>query len=62
MVCVPGPDTRGRAAAPADAFAFGGERDASARAVENAAVLWSAPWRAFWAVAFEAMDPANYRR
>jgi hypothetical protein len=62
MVCMPGPDPRRRASAPGDAFAFSGGRDAAERTFENAAVLWSTPWRAFWAVAFETMDPANYRR
>jgi len=30
--------------------------------MENVAVMWAAPWRAYWAFAFEAMDPQNYRR
>ena len=43
-----------------EAFAFSG--DAAARQWENIALLWAAPWRAWWAIAFETLDPENYRR
>lgn len=51
-----------RNAGPASAFDFSASPDAASRMIENAAVMWTAPWRAYWAFAFEAMDPQNYRR
>lgn len=54
MVCMPGPVEK------SDMFAFSGE--SGARQWENLALLWSAPWKAWWAVAFEALEPRNYRR
>jgi hypothetical protein len=44
-----------------DAFAFSPSNDAFGRTVENTTVMLSAPWRAYWAFAFEAMDIRNYR-
>lgn len=51
-----------RNAGLASAFDFSASPDAASRMIENAAVIWTAPWRAYWALAFEAMDPQNYRR
>ncbi len=59
MMCAP---KLSRAAGPASAFDFSASPDASSRMMENVAVMWIAPWRAYWALAAEAMDPANYRR
>jgi hypothetical protein len=39
---------------------FSEAQDAQRRAFENMAALWIAPWRAYWAVASEALDPANH--
>lgn len=57
MICSP------RMAAPnaADAFGLFGSDDMMQRTIENVAALWIAPWQAYWALAFEAMDAANYR-
>jgi hypothetical protein len=57
MICKPDVRRSG-----ADAFAFSGDMDAAARVWENAAAMWAAPWRAYWAVTLEALDPDNYRR
>jgi hypothetical protein len=46
----------------ADMFAFAGGAGEAARIWEAAATMWAAPWRAYWAVALEALDPANYGR
>ena len=58
MVCTPRPF--GASASAADAFAFSGAQDAASRTFENVALLWAAPWRAYWAFAFEALNPENY--
>jgi hypothetical protein len=60
MACLPGP--RVGDSARADVFAFSGEGGDAARQWETLAQLWSAPWKAWWALAFEAMNPENYRR
>lgn len=59
MICAP---KMKRAAGQASAFDFSDSPDVTSRMMENAAVMWTAPWRAYWAFAFEAMDPHNYRR
>ena len=59
MACMPGP--RARDAAQSDVFAFSGGED-SGRQWETLAQLWAAPWKAWWALALEAMNPENYRR
>ena len=41
-------------------FAFSG--DAAAKQWENLALLWTAPWKAWWAVALETLEPGNYGR
>ncbi len=61
MPCVPAPLTRMTRKTDADAFAFSPTQDAMGRTIENATVMMSAPWRAYWAFAFEAMDIRNYR-
>lgn len=58
MVCHP---NRTRASGSLSAFDFSDSPDATSRMIENVAVMWAAPWRAYWAFAFEAMDPQNYR-
>jgi hypothetical protein len=50
------------AAKSGDAFAFSPARDTLGRTVSNTTTLMTAPWMAFWALAFEAMNPENYRR
>ena len=52
----------GQRNANADVFAFSGDLDATARVWENATAIWAAPWRAYWAVTLEALDPSNYGR
>lgn len=59
MICAP---TRTARSGAAGAFDFAGSPNPASRMMENAAILWTAPWRAYWTLAFEAMDPANYRR
>jgi len=59
MVCHPHST---RASGSGSAFDFSASPDATSRMMENVAVMWAAPWRAYWAFAFEAMDPQNYRR
>ncbi|PKP63336.1 MAG: hypothetical protein CVT86_05490 [Alphaproteobacteria bacterium HGW-Alphaproteobacteria-8] len=59
MICAPHAKT---SAVPASAFDFSESPDATSRMMSNAAVMWAAPWRAYWALAFEALDPQNYRR
>ncbi len=54
-VCAPASAT----VRPASAFSFS-ESGVDARAFENAIALWSAPWRAYWAFTFEALDARNY--
>jgi hypothetical protein len=57
MACNPGSGAGG-----SDIFAFSGQADAAARVWDTATTMWVAPWRAYWAVALEALDPDNYRR
>ena len=57
MVCSPRPMG---APLAADAFAFSDAQDAVSRTLENVALLWVAPWRAYWAVAFETLNLENY--
>jgi hypothetical protein len=44
-----------------EAFAFAPSQDASSRTFDNVALMWTAPWRAYWAFTFETMNPDNYR-
>ena len=60
MVCMPRP-FGASVSAGHDAFAFAPQQGASERTAENVALLWTAPWRAYWAFAFETMNPENYR-
>jgi hypothetical protein len=53
MICAPN-----RTAA--DAFGFAGPDDAFARTVANMTTLWLSPWRAWCALAAEAMDARNH--
>lgn len=55
-VCAP----RASVASPVSAFTFS-DATSEARAYENALALWSAPWRAWWALTFEALDASNWR-
>jgi hypothetical protein len=48
-----------RPSAPASAFEAS-VSGVDARLFANAVALWSAPWRAWWAIAFEALDSRNY--
>jgi hypothetical protein len=61
MPCVPIPVSRVKPKSSPDAFAFSPTQDALGRTVENTTVMLTAPWRAYWAFAFEAMDIRNYR-
>lgn len=58
MICAPYSATPSPAG---DAFSFSGGSGAFGRGFENVTVLWTAPWRAYWALTFEALDPENYR-
>ncbi len=58
MPCVPAPT---RATLPTDAFNFSEAPDVLARSYENAETLMLAPWRAFWALAFESLDVRYWR-
>ena len=60
MACMIAPANT-RASGPGDAFAFSGDADAASRSVQNVALLMATPWMAYWALAFEAMNPDNYR-
>jgi hypothetical protein len=60
MPCVPAPVTRAIPAPRADAFAFSPSLGALDRTFTNTATLMTAPWLAFWAFAFEALNPENY--
>ncbi|MGF1657880.1 MAG: hypothetical protein ACFCUS_00440 [Rubrimonas sp.] len=57
MVCTPRPVG---AASAADAFAFSDAQGVIGRTVENVTLLWVAPWKAYWAFAFETLNPENY--
>lgn len=61
MVCVAAP-MRMKTRGAGDAFTFSPNDDATSRSVQNVALLLSAPWMAYWAFAFEALNPENYRR
>ena len=62
MPCVPAPTVRAAKTAPrGDAFAFAPAHDAMGRTLSNTTTLLAAPWMAFWAFAFEALNPENYR-
>jgi hypothetical protein len=61
MPCVPAPLSRVARKSDADAFAFSPSQDAMGRTIENTAVMFSAPWRAYWALTLEALDIRNYR-
>jgi hypothetical protein len=59
MTCIPGSERRN--APGADGFAFSGGAGLD-RQWETFALLCAAPWKAWWAVAMETLDPENYRR
>lgn len=42
-------------------LSFAPELDAYSRNMQNAAVMMSAPWTAYWALASEMMNPQNYQ-
>lgn len=46
---------------PTDFFAFSSADHATSRALDNVMTLWTAPWRAWWALTFETLDAANWR-
>jgi hypothetical protein len=46
--------------ASTDIFAFGGDPDAIGRTIGAMTTLWMAPWRAWCALALEAMDMRNH--
>jgi hypothetical protein len=50
MTCGP----TGNGVQPSEMFAFSRHDGGYQRGMQNAAVLWSAPWRAWWALAAEA--------
>jgi hypothetical protein len=52
--------TRTKPAPRADAFAFAPSLGALDRTLTNTTTLMTAPWLAFWAFAFEALNPENY--
>ena len=62
MPCVPAPVPK-RPALPGagDMFNFSPAGNTIGRTVSNTTTLMTAPWMAFWAVAFEALNPDNYR-
>jgi hypothetical protein len=62
MVCVPGPAAGKPTTVGGDAFAFSPDLDATSRTYANVAALWATPWKAWWAVTLEALEPSNYRR
>lgn len=60
MVCIPRPYGASVGVA-SDAFTFAPRQGATERTLDNVTLLWTAPWRAYWAFAFETMNPENYR-
>lgn len=44
-----------------DAFAFAPADGLAGRSLQNLTALWTVPWVAYWALAFEALNPDNYR-
>jgi hypothetical protein len=50
MTCGP----TGNGVQPSEMFDFSRHDGVYQRGMQNAAVLWSAPWRAWWALAAEA--------
>jgi hypothetical protein len=64
MPCAPAPTVRAASvtARPrlGGAWGFGGEP--CDRTLDNLSILWTAPWRAYWAFTMEALNPENYRR
>jgi hypothetical protein len=61
MPCVPAPLPSARTAYRSDVFAFAPSLGALDRTLTNTATLMTAPWLAFWAFTFEALNPENYR-
>ena len=60
MPCVPASVTRTKPTPRGDAFAFAPSLGAFDRTLANATTLMTAPWLAFWAFTFEALNPENY--
>ena len=58
MTCAP---NRNGAVSPAEAFDFSNAPSTMARSMQNATILWTAPWRAWWALAAEATNPGGRR-
>ena len=61
MPCVPALMVHQSGAKPTDAFAFAQADGLAERSLQNLTALWSVPWVAYWALAFEALNPGNYR-
>ncbi|TVQ56274.1 MAG: hypothetical protein EA355_07460 [Rhodobacteraceae bacterium] len=62
MPCAPAPIVREASTARSHANSAWSFAEPCDRTLENISILWTAPWQAYWAFAFEALNPENYRR